>query len=575
MHQPKALTCSLQWIVTFTLVVAAFILVACGQTPSSGSNTISEAWFEDVISTSGVNFKHTTGFDGNYWFPEISAGGGCLLDYDGDGFLDLYLVQSGTLVPEGTENPPNQLYRNRGDWTFENMTVPAGVGDTGYGSGCGASDYDSDGDIDLYVTNLGPDVLYRNNGDGTFSDVTAEAGIANNAWGTSCTFADFDSDGHLDIFVANYVNWTPANEIECFSTTRRDYCSPKNYRAPARDVLFKNNGDGTFTDATVDAGIGWAFGNGFGIAHGDFDLDSDLDFYVSNDGAANQLWINSGDGNFTDQSMLAGCALNSDGWAEAGMGVAAADPDNDGDLDLFMCHIQEETNTFYVNENGSFIDSTAMTGLAAPSRGYTGFGMGFGDFNNDGRLDLYIANGAVKLRPEELDPDDPYAEPNHLFRGSGDGRFDEVEPRGGTAEALIATSRAASFGDLDNDGDIDILVVNKDAPPYLLRNRVGESNNWIMFRVYDADGNEAIGTILRVESGETTQYRQVQRTYSYCASNDPRVHFGLGANTKIERLTVAWMGGEEEVFGPFTAGQSYNIRRGEGSGEVPAEIPGG
>jgi hypothetical protein len=556
------------WMAAIGAGAAAALLASCGDpAPSSAEGAAAEGdpWFEEVCPGSGIDFVHATGHDGRFWFPEISAGGVGLLDYDGDGDLDVYLVQAGTLDPSVTDPPGNKLYRNRGDWTFEDVTAGAGVGDTGYGSGCACGDYDGDGDPDLYVTNLGPNVLYRNNGDGTFTDVTEAAGVGDASWGTSAAFIDYDQDGHVDLLMTNYVRWSKAAELDCFAQSgERDYCAPKNYNAPSRDTLYRNNGDGTFRDVTAAAGLDQAFGNGFGIACADYNLDGHLDFYITNDGMANQLWIATGDGRFTDQGLMLGCALNRYGWAEAGMGVAAVDVDNDGDADLFMSHIREETNTFYINEGGSFEDATARVGLATPSMGFTGFGLGFADFDNDGHLDLYVANGRVRIAKPQFRDDDPFAEPNQLFRGGGGMRYEEVMPRGGTARLLIETSRGAAFGDLDNDGDVDIVVVNKDARPYLLRNAVGLRGHWVMFRVRDRHGRDADGAWVGVDAAGRRRWHLVQRAYSFCASNDPRTHVGLGAAARAENVEVRWPDGRLEAFGSFPAGEVHELREGTG-----------
>ncbi len=531
--------------------------------PEAGNK--SAAWFEDVILSSKISFVHTSGQSGHFWFPEISIGGVGLLDFDGDGDLDIYLVQGGSIEQGGAAKHSNQLYRNNGNWTFEDVTASAGVGDTAYGSGCACADYDGDGDIDIYVTNWGPNVLYRNNGDGTFTNVTASAGVGDASWGASAAFFDYDRDGDLDLFIANYLHWSPDREIECASGTgQRDYCNPMNYKSPARDTLYQNKGDGTFRDISDSAGLSTVFGNGFGVACADFNQDGLVDVYVANDGMSNQLWLNKGNNRFEDDALLSGCAVNMNGMAEAGMGVAAVDLQDDGDFDLFLSHLREETNTLYINQGGFFDDASAAMGVGGPSLGYTGFGLGFGDFDLDGRLDLYVANGSVRIPPVTYDPKDPFAQPNQLFRGIDDGRFEEVMPRGGTAEELLATSRGAAFGDLDNDGNIDIVVVNKDARPHLLRNIAQRRGGWIVFRVLNRRGSDALGAVLRIDAGRRTRWRMVQSSYSYCASNDPRVHLGLGDAKSVDAVAVHWPDGLKESFGPFAAGRIYDLRRGSG-----------
>jgi hypothetical protein len=550
------------------VVLIGGALASCKRTAPGGTNTTAQSedpWFQEMSATAGLDFTHTSGHSDRYWFPEICTGGVGLLDYDRGGYLDLYFVQGGTLELSDSDPPGNRLYRNRGDWTFEDVTSKAGVGDAGYGMGCACADYDGDGDTDLYVTNVGPNVLYRNNGNGTFTDMTAAAGVGDASWGTSCAFVDYDGDGHADLLMANYVHWSHDLELDCFSRSGvPDYCSPKNYNAPARDTLYRNAGDGTFVNVTAEAGLAQSFGNGLGVACADYNLDGRLDFYVANDAMANQLWIAAGDGTFADKALISGCAFNRYGTPEAGMGVAAVDIENDGDPDLFMTHLHEETNTFYLNRDGSFIDATARVGLAAPSVALTGFGLGFSDFDHDGHLDLYVANGRVKRLGQQYREDDPYAEPNQLFRGQGDLGFEEVLPRGGSSEQLIAASRAAAFGDLDNDGDIDIVVVNKDDEPHLLRNVVGSRGNSVVFRVRDRRGNNADGAWVGVDAGGRRHWRMVQRAYSYCASNDPRAHVGLGAATRVDAVQVRWLDGRTEWFGPFAAGGAYELREGSG-----------
>ncbi|MCH8992127.1 MAG: CRTAC1 family protein [Acidobacteria bacterium] len=542
-----------------------------GDKGSARSNVVATpidgpAWFEDTLADSNVDFRHSSAPSVGYRFPEIISGGVCLFDYDMDGDLDLYFVQGGDVDSDRTDGPGNRLYSNRGNAVFDDVTDTAGVGDTAYGIGCTCGDYDADGDVDLYVTNLGPNVLYRNNGDGTFTDVTGEAGVGDAGWSSSSAFLDYDSDGDLDLYVVNYINWALDREIECFTGAGiRDYCSPNNYNAPAPDSLYRNDGAGVFTDVSNSSGIRATFGNGLGVAWGDYNSDGRVDIYVANDGMPNQLWINQGDGRFSDDALISGCAVNVHGLAEAGMGVMTTDIDNDGDLDLFMSHLREESNTFYVNRGGMFDDATARLGLASPSVGFTGFGLGLADFDHDGRLDIYVANGAVKLEAKSLAAGrDPYVERNQLFaRGNGD-RFEEVVPLGGTSEPLLATSRGAAIGDLDNDGDLDIVVANKDSRPHILRNLAGSRGGWIMFRVLDRRGVDALGAAVQIVYGGEKQWRFVQRAYGYCSAHDPRVHFGLAEVTGIDSALVRWPNGGQETFGPFEAGGLYVIREGTG-----------
>lgn len=531
--------------------------------PASGREE--PAWFEEDALASNLDFKYIAAVVQRFYYPEIFSGGVGLLDYDGDGFLDVYLVQGGDLVESLANRPGNRLYRNRRDGTFEDVTEATGTGDAGYGMGCACADYDHDGDVDLYVTNVGRNVLYRNNGDGTFTDVTKQAGVGDPGWSTSAAFADLDGDGHLDLFVVNYIEWSPTRELKCLTVRdQRDYCHPNGYNAPAPDTLFLGDGRGGFVDVTAEAGVRGSFGNGLGVATGDFNADGREDIYVANDAMPNRLWINQGGHRFVDDALMMGCAMNRFGAAEAGMGVATVDIDQDGDSDLFMSHLTSETNTVYINEGKWFDDATAALGLGVASIPFNGFGLGFADFNLDGRLDVFVANGRVSLFEPIPDRSKPYAEHNLLFRGRLDGRFEEVFPRGGTSELLTESSRGAAFGDLDNDGDIDIVIGNNAARVHLLRNVHQSAGHWAMFRVLNRGGSYALGASVRIDAGGVRRWRRVQRAYSFCSSNDPRVHVGLGPTDRIDEVVVHWPGRGEESFGPFGAGLIYELREGTG-----------
>lgn len=555
----------------WSLVVLALFAPACSPGADSGQSTESAGpsdappWFEEVARERGIDFVHVSRPIQRFWFPEIVGSGCALFDYDGDGDLDAYLVQSGDLSPEATNLPGNKLYRNLGDGRFEDVTAAAGVGDTGYGMGCAVGDVDGDGDPDLYVTNYGPNVLYQNNGDGTFTDITEASGTGHAGWGMSAAFMDFDGDGRLDLFVANYVNWTPTTEMECRSDHRvRIYCGPINFNAPSRDVLFRNEGDGRFRDVSEAAGLGAAFGYGMGVACADYDSDGDIDIFVANDGVANQVWMNDGSGRFVDRALISGCALDRNGRAEAGMGVAPVDIDDDGDTDLFMTHLRNETNTCYVNKNGVFVDRTTRMGIAVATVDFTGFGLGFADFDQDGIKDLYVSNGRVERRLTSYSDERPYAEPDQLFRGRGDLKFEEVLPRGGTSDTYCGSSRGAAFGDVDGDGDIDVLVNHNGSRARLLLNVTASPGHWAMLRVVEATGGEAHGASVRVVAGGQTQHRRVDPAYSYCSSNDPRVHVGLGAATELDEIEVTWADGVHESFGPLKADALHELHRGEG-----------
>ncbi|MDH4065304.1 MAG: CRTAC1 family protein, partial [Acidobacteriota bacterium] len=438
-----------------------------------------------------------------------------------------------------------------------------------YGMGAATADYDGDGDVDVYITGLGANVLLQNDGRGHFTDVTRAAGAVAAGWSTSATFADIDADGHLDLFVTRYLDWSIEKERECYSLTGRvDYCSPKNYDAPTTDLLFRNNGNGTFTDISREAGLGAAVGAGLGVLAEDVNGDGRVDLFVANDGMPNHLWMNLDGRRFAESALMTGVAIDQDGAPKAGMGVHAADVDDDGDNDLIVMNLDTESDSFYRNEGRFFVDATAGVGLRVASRRFTRFGVALLDFDNDGRLDLYEANGRVGLQSETFAAD-PYAEPNLLFRGIAGGRFEEVRPRGGTPRPHIATSRAAAFGDVDNDGGIDVVVANRDAAPHLLRNVVQRRGHWLMMRVLDRSGSDALGASLSIAAGGRTIRRDVRTGYSYLAANDPRVHVGLGETSHVESVTVRWVDGTRERFGPFDADRVVELVRGAGPGTKP------
>jgi enediyne biosynthesis protein E4 len=442
------------------------------------------------------------------------------------------------------------------------------AGVAGYGMGVAIGDYDNDGHPDIYVTNFGANVLLRNDGRGRFTDVTAAAGVAASGWSTSATFVDVDADGHLDLFVTRYLDWSVQAERECYSLTGIvDYCAPRNYDAPTTDLLFRNNGDGTFTDVSRAAGIGAAVGNGLGVVADDFDGDGLVDLFVANDATPNHLWRNLGGWRFEEVAMLSGVAIDQDGAPKAGMGVHAADPADRGRNDLLVVNLDTESDSYYRNEGRFFVDATSAVGLRVVSRRFTRFGVAMLDFDNDGLLDLYEASGRVGLQSETFS-EDPYAEPNLLFRGVPGGGFEERLPRGGTAPTLVTTSRAAAFGDIDNDGGIDILVVNRDGPAHLLRNVASDRGHWLMLRVVDRHGRDALGATLQIAVGDRTIRRDVRSGYSYLAANDPRVHVGLGSVRQVDAVTVQWPDGARERFGPFEADRIVEVRRGTGVQET-------
>jgi enediyne biosynthesis protein E4 len=504
------------------------------------------------VTDRGINFKHDPGVDGTYFMPESIGSGAAFLDYDNDGDLDIFLVNCGEHSKTKLKRSPNRMFRQDPGFHFTDVEKTTGLSGTGYSMGVAAGDIDNDGDVDLYITNFGPDELYRNNGDGTFTNITAAAGISNPAWATSAAFLDYDRDGYLDIFVANYVFYNP--QVQCNDRAGRlDYCGPVGFDG-SPDVLYHNNGNNTFTDVSVKSGIARVAGKGLGVVVTDFNDDHFPDIFVANDREPNFVWINNGDGTFSEQGLALGCAVNLLGQPEANMGVAIGDVDSDMDFDLYLTHLHGETNTFYRN-NGKvgFQDDTAISRLGG-LRSFTGFGTGFFDFDQDGDLDVFVANGRVTrgtLLTKSNRPDywDYYAEPNLLYENNGKGEFSDVSARCGLLCASIKNSRAATFGDIDNDGDIDVLVSNEGSSAELFRNEVPNKGHWLMVRAIDPKlKRDALGARIIVNIEGKKIQREVNPFYSYLSSNDIRVHFGLGNSSKIDSIQVLWPDGTSENF---------------------------
>ena len=558
--------------------------------------------FDDATVEAGIDFVHVKGSAGNYFLIETMAAGGALTDFDGDGHLDVYLVNgfdltgipfrlanvesrvgniywtSGEtdlresahaepahavrLAPALTEDAAaNVMYRNGGDGTFTDVSAAAGVADGGYGFGCAVADYDNDGDQDLYVTNYGPNALYGNAGDGSFTEVTADAGTFAPQWSTSAAFLDYDNDGSLDLYVASFLDFTPATNKVCGGVVKTDaqglmavsdytrsYCAPKDSYGGVPDLLYHNDGDGIFGDVSVAAGIANPAGKGLGVVSWDYDRDGDQDLFVANDGMSNYLYRNEGDGTFSDVALQAGVAYNGEGHPEACMGVDVGDYDNDGDLDLFTTNFSHETNTLYANEGGRFRDVTAAVDLAESTWRVLGFGTGFFDYDNDGDVDLYVANGHILERIPLFQPGVEFAQPHQLFNNRG-GTFDDVSDSSGTWFATKQVGRGAAFGDYDNDGDMDVLVTNCGGPARLARNDGGSRRNWSMIRaVGERSNRDGIGAEVRVVAGDLTQVRVVLGGSSYLSASDRRVHFGMGAETRIDTVAIRWPGGELQRF---------------------------
>jgi hypothetical protein len=538
----------------------------------AGETNVATDLFAEVAEAVDLNFQHFNGATGAFYFPEIMGSGCALFDYDNDGDLDVYAIQGASWADSAAaEKPANRLFRNnldQGVLSFTDVTAESGAGDTGYGMGCAVADFDNDGWQDLYVTNFGPNLLLRNNGDGTFRDISAESGTADPRWSCSAAFADFDDDGLLDLYVANYVDYRPEIDRPCYSGVGvRDYCNPNTYR-PERDTLYLQKSPGKFVDASGSSGIDLARGNGLGVTCSDFNGDGRTDIYVANDGTPNFLWINEGGGKFRDQALMAGAAVNEDGKPEAGMGVAACDFDFDGDDDIFLTHLLNETNTLYVNNgSGAFRDATISVRLAQDSRPFTGFGTAWFDCDNDGQLDLFVANGAVYLESNATMPEYPYDQRNQLFRQSPGGRFTDVSGAVGPALALSEVSRGAAFGDVDNDGDVDILVSNNNGTLRLLLNRTQAAGKSLTLQLSRTAGSRTVvgSTVKLALSDGRTVWRRVHTCGSYCSASDPRIHIGLGDARPAGPIEIHWRGGGVEKWSDYP--ETGFVRLAEGTGE--------
>lgn len=540
---------------------AAAFWLACGSHAPESTNVLAPT-FEEVAEQTGLRFQHFIGAMGNFYLPEIMGSGVALIDYDSDGDLDVYLLQGALLEPDpALPTPTNVLFRNEmipaGELRFTDVTEAAGVGDPGYGMGAAVGDYDGDGDSDLFVTNFGPNVLYRNNGDGTFSDATVEI-MKGELWSTSAAFLDYDRDGDLDLAFANYVDFTPRTNKECYAPTgSRDYCSPTVY-APVPDRLLRNGTGGRWTDVSVESGWGQAFGNGLGLVAGDLNDDGWMDVYVANDGTANQLWMNRGDGTFQDTALRAGAAYNIDGMPEAGMGIAAADFDSDGDEDLFVTHLKSESSTLYVNDGlGNFQDMTARFGLGSISMAHTGFGVSWLDYDLDGFLDLFVANGAVTIEPGEGADAHPFRQRNQLYRYDGE-RFVDFSDQAGEALALEDVSRGVAAGDLDLDGDQDLVVSNNNGPARLLLNLAGDGNRAIRLRVTAPHARVA----LLAEDG-SHRWTSVRPDGSYLSASEAAATFAVGSD-RPRHIGVIWPDGSRETFENVSPGETVWLRKGAG-----------
>ena len=549
--------------------MALVVLAGCS---GSGTPTTSldDAVFVEITDEVGLDFYFDRALERDYFMPDSLNAGCAFLDYDNDGDLDIYIVnayhRAGELSrPEGA----NRLYRQEDDGTFTDVTEISGAGDPSYGMGVTVGDIDNDGHVDLYITNYGPDVLYRNNGDGTFTEATRESGLGDSRWGASAGFFDYDGDDYLDLFVTNYLEYDVGRRT-LDSAGRPEYPGPQCCPGVA-DILYKNNGDATFTDVSESSGVASATGRGLGVGFFDLDDDGRLDIYVANDRESNRAWIQNDDGTFTDNGALMGIAVNIYGGAEASMGVAIGDLNGDLEIDLFLTHLFQETNTLYLGQGeGRYGDATLGSGLGQASVNFTGFGTGLMDYDLDGDLDLLVVNGRVlrsALRPGvELNEHwKAYAEENHLYENDGSGRFSRAQEACGALCAEVEVSRGLAVGDVDNDGDLDVLTTTGDGRARLYRNTGPGDAHWLAVRALLAPGGrDAQGATVYLETPDRTLRRDVSPALSYLSSGDMRVYFGLGGAETIDRVRVRWPDGEIETFDDLKIDRIYEIVRGTG-----------
>ena len=524
--------------------------------------------FRDVARQAGLDFVHVNGASDERFLPEIIGPGGLFLDFDNDGWLDVFLVDGGSLAdPALARRARHRLYRNRRNGTFEDVTDTSNIHHRDYGIGACAGDVDNDGLIDLYITNVGANVLYRNTGSGRFAEVPNAGGAGSTLWSTGCAFVDVDRDGDLDLFVTNYVDTSRAKNPFCGFAgppAIRDYCHPLVY-PPLPNVLYRNDGRGTFEDVSMQAGITPYRGNGLGVAVSDVDDDGWPDLFVANDSTPNFLFHNNKNGSFTEIAGLAGVAVSSDGKPRAGMGTAFGDFSGTGHLGLVVTNHETEMHSLFLNLGGRlFSDVTIHSGVGPATRPYVGFGVVFFDYDNDTRLDLAIVNGHVMANVAQVRARATLAQRKLLLRNTGE-RFVDATKAAGPGFALEGVGRALAAGDVDNDGDLDLLVTNNGDRPNLLINDGGNAGNAVLVQAVGTVSNRSgIGTRLTLTTGERRQLREVQSGSSYLAQNDLRAHFGLGRAERAERLEISWPDGSTEVVENVPANQRVTVRQGKG-----------
>jgi len=524
--------------------------------------------FRDIATAAGLNVTHINGASPDKYFAEIMGSCGLFFDFDDDGWIDIFIVDGGSIAdPKVAARARHRLYRNRHNGTFEDVTSQSGIRHRAYGMGTCAGDYDNDGAVDLYITNYGANALYRNMGHGRFAEVPGAGGAGTALWSTSCAFTDIDRDGFLDLFVTNYVQAEKTNNKFCGKRSPvmlRGYCHPLAYD-PSPNVLYRNTGNGTFVDISVKAGIAGLRGNGLGVAVTDINDDGWPDVFVANDGKPNFLFRNTGKGTFEDVGLVAGVSLAADAKPRAGMGTAFGDFDGDGRLDLVVTNHEFEMHSLFRNLGGGvFTDVTLESGLGPLTLPYVGFGVAFLDYDNDGRRDLAIVNGNVVDNIAEFRKGAKHAQPSLLLRNTGD-RLRNVSGQSGPAFAAETVSRALAKGDIDNDGDLDLLITSNGGPVQLLLNEGGNRNNALLVKTIGTKTNrDGIGARIRLTAGGRTFVDQVTSGSSYLTQHDMRVHVGLGTATTVERLEITWPDGRIDAIENLPVNHVITVREGQG-----------
>jgi enediyne biosynthesis protein E4 len=534
----------------------------------------SNVTFENVAKAVGVTFTHVNGASAEKYLVETMGSGAAFLDYDNDGWIDLFVVDGGSISQKAQVKAGHRLFHNEGQGIFKDVTAASGIVHREYGMGACAGDVEGDGRTDLYITNYGPNALYRNDGNGAFTDVTRTARVGLDGWSTSCAFLDVDRDGDLDLFITNYLDAPPGKNPFCGDPQRRIrvYCHPLNYTG-LPSVLYRNDGKGVFTDVSVEAGIARFVGNGLGVAVGDYDDDGLPDVFVANDAVPNFLFHNDGGpstapraGRFSEVALAAGVAVGRDGKPRAGMGTEFADYNGDGRLDLVVTNHEFETHSLFRNDGkGSFSDASVETGIASPTLPFVGFGVAFFDADSDGHLDMSIVNGHVIDNTAVFRPGSSHAQRRLLFQSTNGRRFAEVSRQAGPGFAVQTVGRTLIAGDIDNDGDVDLVVTNNGGPLDVLRNNAGRDRHALEVRLVGARSNRnGIGARVTIIAQGRTQMREVKSGSSYLGQNDLRVHFGLGDGTRVERLDVRWPTGDVEMIRDVAADQIVTVTEGKG-----------